>query len=155
MDCTLPGSTARGDSPGKKTGVGCHALLQGIFPAQGLKPGLPHCRQILFFFLDFFFFCSEFCHTLKWNSHGFTCVPHPGSPSHLPLHPLPLGLPSAPGPSACLMHHSLSEKCKSKPQWGTITHQSGWLLSKSLQAINAGEGVEKREPSYTVGGNAN
>ena len=28
-------------------------------------------------------------------------------------------------------------------------------LSKSLQAINAGEGVEKREPSYTVGGNAN
>ena len=28
-------------------------------------------------------------------------------------------------------------------------------LSKSLQAINAGEGVEKRQPSYTVGGNAN
>ena len=52
-------------------------------------------------------------------------------------------------------HHSLSEKCKSKPQWGTITRQSGWLLFKSLQAINAGEGVEKREPSYTVGGNAN
>ena len=52
-------------------------------------------------------------------------------------------------------HHSSSEKCKSKPQWGTITRQSGWLLSKSLQAINAGEGVEKREPSYTVGGNAN
>ena len=26
---------------------------------------------------------------------------------------------------------------------------------KSLQTINAGEGVEKREPSYTVGGNAN
>ena len=33
-------------------------------------------------------------------------------------------------------------------------HQSEWLLPKSLQAINAGEGVEKREPSYTVGGNA-
>ena len=32
---------------------------------------------------------------------------------------------------------------------------TGWLLSKSLQAINAREGVEKREPSYTVGGNAN
>ena len=29
-----------------------------------------------------------------------------------------------------------------------------WLLSKSLQAVNAGEGVEKRECSYTVGGNA-
>ena len=37
----------------------------------------------------------------------------------------------------------------------TISRQSEWLLSKSLQAINAGEGVEKREPSYTVGGNAN
>ena len=35
------------------------------------------------------------------------------------------------------------------------SHQSEWLRSKSLQAINAGEGVEKREPSYTVGGNAN
>ena len=33
--------------------------------------------------------------------------------------------------------------------------KSGWMLSKSLQAINAGEGVEKREPSYTARGNAN
>ena len=32
---------------------------------------------------------------------------------------------------------------------------SEWMRSKSLQVINAGEGVEKREPSYTVGGNAN
>ena len=30
-----------------------------------------------------------------------------------------------------------------------------WLLSESLQAITAGEGVEKREASWTVGGNAN
>ena len=36
------------DSPGKNTGVGCHALLQGIFPTQGSNPGLPHCRQILY-----------------------------------------------------------------------------------------------------------
>ena len=28
------------------TGVGCHALLQGIFSTQGLNPGLPHCRWI-------------------------------------------------------------------------------------------------------------
>ena len=26
----------------------CHALLQGIFPIQGLNPGLPHCRRILY-----------------------------------------------------------------------------------------------------------
>ena len=53
-----------------------------------------------------FFYCSGFCHTLKWNSHGFICIPHPDPPSHLPLHPLPLGLHSAPGPSTCLMHHT-------------------------------------------------
>ena len=35
------------DSPDKHTRVGCHALLQGIFPTQGLNPGLSHCRQIL------------------------------------------------------------------------------------------------------------
>ena len=27
---------------------GSHSLLQGIFPTQGLNPGLPHCRQILY-----------------------------------------------------------------------------------------------------------
>jgi len=36
------------DSPGKNTAVGCHALLQGIFPTQGSNPGLPHCRWILY-----------------------------------------------------------------------------------------------------------
>ena len=34
-----------GDSPGKDIGVGGHFLLQGIFPTQGSKPGLLHCRQ--------------------------------------------------------------------------------------------------------------
>ena len=47
-----------------------------------------------------------------------------------------------------IQHHSLSDKCKSKPKWGIISCQSEWLLSKSLQTINAGEDVEKREPSY-------
>ena len=35
-------------SPGKNTGVGCHCLLQGIFPTQGLNLGLLHCRQTLY-----------------------------------------------------------------------------------------------------------
>ena len=34
MDCRLPGFSVHGDSPGKNTGRGCHALLQGIFPTQ-------------------------------------------------------------------------------------------------------------------------
>ena len=36
------------DSPGKNTGVGCHFLLQGIFPTQGLNLGLLQCRKILY-----------------------------------------------------------------------------------------------------------
>ena len=47
-DCSPPGSCVHGDSPGKNTGEGCHALLQGIFPTQGSNPGLPHYRQILY-----------------------------------------------------------------------------------------------------------
>ena len=37
MDCSPPGSSVCGDSPGKNTAVGCHALLQGIFLTQGLN----------------------------------------------------------------------------------------------------------------------
>ena len=48
MDCSPPGSSVYGDSPGKNTRVGCHALLQGIFPTQGSNPGLPHCGQMLY-----------------------------------------------------------------------------------------------------------
>ena len=40
MNCSPPGSSVHGDSPGKNTGVGCHPLLQGIFPTQGLNPRL-------------------------------------------------------------------------------------------------------------------
>ena len=36
------------NSPGKNTQVGCHSLLLGIFPTQGLNLGLLHCRQILY-----------------------------------------------------------------------------------------------------------
>ena len=55
-----------------------------------------------FFFFFFFLiswrlitlqYCSGFGHTLTWISLGYTCIPHPDTPSHLPLHPIPLGLP--------------------------------------------------------------
>ena len=36
------------DFPGKGTGMGCHFLLQRIFPTQGLNLGLLHCRQTLY-----------------------------------------------------------------------------------------------------------
>ena len=38
----------QGDSPGKNMRVGCHALLQGMFPTQGSNSGLLHCRRILY-----------------------------------------------------------------------------------------------------------
>ena len=54
----IPGSW---NSPVKKTGVGCHFLLQVIFPTQGLKPSLLHCRYILYLL----------CFTVQINSHKF------------------------------------------------------------------------------------
>ena len=46
-DNSLPGSSAKGFSR-QEYWSGSHTLLQGIFPTQGLNPGLPHCRQILY-----------------------------------------------------------------------------------------------------------
>ena len=51
MDCSPPGSSVHGDSAGRNSGVGCHALLQGIFLTQGSNLRLLcllHCRQIVF-----------------------------------------------------------------------------------------------------------
>ena len=48
MDCSLPGSSVHWDFPSKSTGVGCHFLLQEIFPTQGSNPGLLKCRQTLY-----------------------------------------------------------------------------------------------------------
>ena len=42
MDCSQLGFSVHGDSPGKNTRLGCHALLQGIFPTQGSNLGFLH-----------------------------------------------------------------------------------------------------------------
>ena len=49
----------------------------------------------------------------------------------------------------------IGRKMQIKTTMGCHLTGSECLLSKSLQAINAGEGAEKREPSYIVGVNAN
>ena len=46
--CLRPHGYSPWNSPGQNTGVGSLSLLQGIFPTQGLNPGLPHCRRILY-----------------------------------------------------------------------------------------------------------
>ena len=67
MDCPC-------NSPGQNTGVGSLSLLQGIFPTQGLNPGLWHCRRILY----------QLSHTgspgiLEWVAFPFSRgSPHPG-----------------------------------------------------------------------------
>ena len=48
IDCSPPGSSVHGGSPGKDAGVGWHDLLQGAFPTQGSNPGLLRCRRILY-----------------------------------------------------------------------------------------------------------
>ena len=59
-------------------------------------------------------YCSGFCHTFTWISHGCTCVPHPELPTLLPPHPIPLGHPSAPALST-LPHASNLD-------WRSISH---------------------------------
>ena len=46
VDYSPPGFSVHGDSPGKNTGVGCHAILQGICPTQGSNPDFLHCRPV-------------------------------------------------------------------------------------------------------------
>ena len=48
MNCSPPASS-HGNSPGKNTGEGCCALLQGVFLTQGSNPGLPHWRWFLYY----------------------------------------------------------------------------------------------------------
>ena len=47
-DSATPWTVCPWNFPVQNTGVGSWSLFQGIFPTQGLNPGLPHCRQILY-----------------------------------------------------------------------------------------------------------
>ena len=79
-----------------------------------------------FFFFNLFFltnfnwrlitlqYCSGFCYTLTWISHGCTCVSHPEPPSHFPPHPIPQGHPDAPALSTLYYASNLD--------WQSISH---------------------------------
>ena len=109
MDCMLPSTSGHGIYQARILGRVAISFCGGASQTSNWieSPPLQVDSLLLSHLVDsffFFFWGGEFCHTLKWNNHGFTCVPYPDPPSHLPLHPLPLGFPSAPSPSACLMH---------------------------------------------------
>ena len=53
------------NSPGQNTGVGSLSLLQGIVPAQGLNPGLLHCRWILY---QLSYKGSPYAEYIMWNA---------------------------------------------------------------------------------------
>ena len=95
------------------TWISSYTFLSSLLNLPLISQPIPSLQVLFCFVFSFIFiswrlitlqYCSGFCHTLTWISHGFTCVPHPDPPSHLPLHPIPLGLPSAPALSTCLMH---------------------------------------------------
>ena len=81
----------------------------------------PPIHAFRFFFFPFIFihwrlitlqYCSGFCHILTWLSHGFTYIPYPYPPFRLPLHSIPLGLPSAPALSTRFMHYCVFLKLR-------------------------------------------
>ena len=135
MDCSSLGSSVHGDSPGKNTGVGCHALLQGIFPTQGSNPGLLHCRQILLYCLSH----QGSPRILEWVAYPFSR----GSswPRNLPDSGIKLGSPA-------LQADSLPTELPGKPllrNYHTTNTQNTnsfylltlgpWLLQKCLDKI--------------------
>ena len=81
--------------PNKKTGVGCHALLQGIFPTQGSNPGVSHYKWILIYRLSH----QGSPRILRWVAYPFSRGSYsgiqPGSPA-LQTDSLPAELPGKP-----------------------------------------------------------
>ena len=75
--------------------------MNRMFLTCSLTKTTRHClsRNYFFFFnwrLITLQYCTGFCHTLTWISHGCTCVSQPELPSHFPPHPIPQDHPSAP-----------------------------------------------------------
>ena len=71
IDCSSPGPSVLGDSPGKNTGVGCHALLQGIFQTQGLNLRLLHLLHWQACHLGSPLRYSNFSSNTSHHQHGY------------------------------------------------------------------------------------
>ena len=75
MACIPPGSSVHGIFPSKNTGMGCHFLLQGIFPTQGsnsmsfVSPALAGG-----FFFFFFYHCAILWHFMIVESIYINCT---------------------------------------------------------------------------------
>ena len=126
VDCSPPGCSVHGDSPGKNTEVGCHAFLQEIFSTKRLNPGLPQCRWILY------------------------CLNHQGSPRILEwvVYPFSRGSSQPRGrtQSPTLQADSLQSEPPRKPD-GITVGQSQWMRHVwTLPCQLALWGFELRKP---------
>ena len=65
------------DFSGKNTGVGCHFLLQGIFPTQGSNLGFLHCRHILYHLSHQ---GSPFLIIFFYEQYNYCCQPQTAGP---------------------------------------------------------------------------
>ena len=111
------------NSPGQNTGVGSLFLLQGIFPALGWNPGLPHCRLILYQLSH-----KGSLRILEWVAYPFSS-------------------------GSSQLRNWTGVSCIAGRFFTNWAVREAWPSLKCLQITNTGEGVEKREPCYTVGGN--
>ena len=93
-------------------------------------------------------YCSDFCHTLTWISHGFTCIPHPDPPSHPPLYPIPLGLPSTPGRALVFLIFCLVKCLPSLTSQAIISiwGSRGWSVGKGGSAVKK----QKKASSFQI-----
>ena len=112
------------NSPGKNTGEGCHTLLQGIFPTQGLNPGLLHCRQILY--------CLSYSPSeaikaaLMFLVHIWTIKGLQTFEERLPM--------KGGGPSLPLPPHQSGTECRhSASSWGQISSCWASLMAQSIK----------------------
>ena len=115
VGCSPLGSSAHGDSPGKNTRVGCHALLQGIFPTQGYHP----------FLLSL----------LPWLADSLPLAP-PGKPSWCLVwfSTVTQSCPTLCDPMDCSVpglpvHHQLPEFTQTHVHWVSNAIQPSHLLS--------------------------
>ena len=100
-------------SVGFSTGVGCKALLQGLFPTQGLNPGLSHCMQIL----RHLSLCWFLLHSKVNQSHVYLYTLFLDFPSHLGDRRAVSTVPVLRSKFSVVIHfvHSTSSVCPSAP----------------------------------------
>ena len=114
---TTQGKSRENSHEWRTLGHVTQALMKQNCPRAG-----PAVLSLFFFFLTDLFnwrlitlqYCSGVCHTLIWINHGYTCVPHPDPPSHLPPHPMPQGHTNAPALS--------TPSHASNLDWWSISH---------------------------------